>query len=121
MPGLNGTGPQGAGPMTGGGRGLCNPTGSVYGRQALGNTGGFNRGMGGGFGRSFRNGNGMGIQRGFNRGRGMGFMANQGALQGLYPVNDDEELNILKAQANSAQSTLNAINKRIAELQQSSD
>lgn len=25
MPGLNGTGPNGMGPMTGGGRGLCNP------------------------------------------------------------------------------------------------
>jgi hypothetical protein len=25
MPGFDGTGPQGQGPMTGGGRGLCNP------------------------------------------------------------------------------------------------
>lgn len=29
MPGLDGTGPQGQGPMTGGGFGRCNPTGAV--------------------------------------------------------------------------------------------
>ena len=29
MPGLNGTGPRGMGPMTGGGRGFCNPRGAV--------------------------------------------------------------------------------------------
>lgn len=32
MPGFNGTGPNGMGPMTGGGRGFCNPQGS-YPRQ----------------------------------------------------------------------------------------
>jgi len=35
MPGMDGTGPRGLGPMTGGGRGLCNPSfagaGSSYG------------------------------------------------------------------------------------------
>lgn len=28
MPGFDGTGPRGMGPMTGGGRGLCNPRGT---------------------------------------------------------------------------------------------
>jgi len=30
MPGLNGTGPAGMGPMTGGGRGWCNPYSPLY-------------------------------------------------------------------------------------------
>lgn len=30
MPGFDGTGPAGMGPMTGGGRGLCNPYGARY-------------------------------------------------------------------------------------------
>ena len=30
MPGFDGTGPGGMGPMTGGGRGLCNPYSSLY-------------------------------------------------------------------------------------------
>lgn len=30
MPGLDGTGPMGMGPMTGGGRGWCNPYGPAY-------------------------------------------------------------------------------------------
>ncbi len=29
MPGFNGTGPNGMGPMTGGGRGFCNPRGGI--------------------------------------------------------------------------------------------
>ena len=31
MPGFDGTGPRGMGPMTGGGRGFCNPYGPFYG------------------------------------------------------------------------------------------
>jgi hypothetical protein len=30
MPGFDGTGPAGMGPLTGGGRGLCNPVGPRY-------------------------------------------------------------------------------------------
>ena len=32
MPGFSGTGPMGMGPMTGGGRGFCNPYGRLGGR-----------------------------------------------------------------------------------------
>ncbi len=35
MPGFDGTGPNGMGPMTGGGRGFCNPWGGRPGRYAL--------------------------------------------------------------------------------------
>jgi hypothetical protein len=57
MPGFDGTGPRGMGPMTGGGRGLCNPYGPGYGmgfgyRPGLGRSAG--RGRGVGFGRGMR-------------------------------------------------------------------
>ncbi len=35
MPGFDGTGPMGAGPMTGGGRGYCNPSLTTYGPAIL--------------------------------------------------------------------------------------
>jgi hypothetical protein len=57
MPGFNGTGPRGMGPMTGGGRGFCNPYGFAYG-MGFGYRPGFGRpmgrGRGGGFGRGMR-------------------------------------------------------------------
>ena len=63
MPGFDGTGPRGMGPMTGGGRGFCNPYGPFYGTMPrYGSAWG---GRGGGFGR------GMGRGRGI--GRGMGY------------------------------------------------
>ena len=36
MPGLDGTGPMGMGPMTGGGRGFCSPWGVAAGRRMYG-------------------------------------------------------------------------------------
>jgi len=36
MPGFNGTGPMGMGPMTGGGRGFCNPWGAQGGLRGYG-------------------------------------------------------------------------------------
>ncbi|MFO7948365.1 MAG: hypothetical protein R6V19_16305 [Armatimonadota bacterium] len=42
MPGFDGTGPGGMGPMTGGGRGFCNPAGTAYG--GYGGYGGFGYG-----------------------------------------------------------------------------
>ncbi len=60
MPGFNGTGPMGQGPMTGRRMGFCNPN-SPAGREG-GQGYGFSRGMGRGPGR--------GAHRGFGRGRG---------------------------------------------------
>ena len=92
MPGFDGTGPRGLGPMTGGGRGFCNPAfggvrspymgypyGTPYGGGAPYGTfpyppfqtspyGGL--GWGRGMGRGPGLGRGMG--RGFGMGRGMG-------------------------------------------------
>lgn len=64
MPGFDGTGPRGMGPMTGGGRGFCNPYGPAY-------------GMGFGYRPTFgwprRGGRGGGFGRGMWAGRGMGY------------------------------------------------
>ncbi len=100
MPGLDGTGPRGMGPMTGGARGMCNPYGPQnyggmpYGMpyapyQSYGGYGapmmaGMPYGYGGampygygrpgfGMGMGYGRGMGMGYGRGFfGRGRGMG-------------------------------------------------
>lgn len=68
MPGFDGTGPRGLGPLTGGGRGFCQPTpvqsvptqGTVPAYRNISGVGGrgFGRGRGGG--------------RGMGRGRGRG-------------------------------------------------
>jgi len=108
MPGLNRTGPTGAGAMTGGRRGLCNSVNTDYGR-------------GWGQGRQFRGGCGAGHGYGFGRGRAFthppvhppvnppGYDPNPG--QSL-----KDEVNILKTQANLMQNTLNEINQQIASL-----
>jgi hypothetical protein len=57
MPGFDGTGPRGTGPMTGGGRGFCALP--VYGPRP---------GYGTGFGRSTRGGRGRGLARSMGRG-----------------------------------------------------
>jgi len=70
MPGFDGTGPRGMGPMTGGGRGLCNPYNQAYGMMP-----GFRPGFG------MRGGRGRG--RGF--GRGMQYPYAYGAMQPYAP------------------------------------
>ena len=86
MPGMDGTGPMGTGPMTGWGRGLCNPYGAVYRPYAGGvpTYGGsaYAYGPGLGWGRGFRArfalGWGRGFGRGFALGRGRGFIRGYG-------------------------------------------
>ena len=112
MPGFDRTGPMGAGPMTGGSRGLCNPVKA-----------GYNSGFADGFGF----GRGLGLKRGFrggygpHRGRGRGF----GRGHGWYPTmvgptfsaGTSDELDMLKADANYMQKSLDTINRRIEELE----
>jgi len=69
MPRFDGTGPMGAGPMTGGGRGVCNPDDTGYG-VAYGRSYGRGRGPTNGFTPGF--GQGRGLGRGRGRGRGFG-------------------------------------------------
>ena len=103
---------MGFGPMTGGRRGLCNPASVGYGRGFAG-TFGFGRGMG--LGRGFRGGFGRGAGRAFGL---------RGWSQPIYPEyeqNPEEELNMLKAEANSLKNSLEMINRRIAEVEKASE
>jgi hypothetical protein len=76
MPGFNGTGPAGMGPMTGWGRGYCNPSRTAYGPATAWGPGyrslnygqGFGRAQGFGRGRSFGRGRGFGRGQGYGRG-----------------------------------------------------
>ena len=84
MPGFDGTGPAGMGPMTGWGRGYCgtSPT-SVYGQAYQGPIFGRGFGRGPGFGRA--RGNRGGFGPGFGRGRGYGYGRGYGR-RGDYPA-----------------------------------
>jgi hypothetical protein len=113
MPGFDRSGPMGAGPMTGGRRGLCNPANTAYDAR-FGGMSGFGRGMG--FGRGFRGGSGRGMGRTFRR-----RFWNQPSHYPAYAQNPEEELNILKEEANSIKGSLEMINRRIAELEKSSE
>lgn len=66
MPRFNGTGPNGMGPMTGRGRGPCNPSQAGLGP---GTSSGFQTPVTG-YGRGLGNGRGQGQGRGLGRGRG---------------------------------------------------
>lgn len=99
MPGFNQRGPQGLGPMTGRGQGVCsnrNTAGAGYGA-------GFGAGYGGrGCGRGFGGGRGMG--RGMGRGFGQAAApvtgaVNEAALQDRARMLEDE-LKAIKAQLN---------------------
>lgn len=100
MPGFDGTGPAGGGPMTGGARGLCNPAAA-----------GYRSGFFGGFGR------GWGLGRGF---RGGGFRRRFYPSALPYAYDPAAEQDLLKTQASAMQNSLDAINKRLAELEKSS-
>ena len=128
MPGMDGTGPMGAGPMTGGGWGLCNPYGRSYG--AYGGYGAYGAPRFG-RGRGFRGGFGPGFGRGRGFGRGFGWRA-MGAPWGAwggwygpaygspYPMNPEAEVSMLRDEAGYMKEELDAINKRIQELESES-
>jgi hypothetical protein len=109
MPGLDRTGPMGAGPMTGGGFGRCNPRNRAYGW--------------GWFARS-RGGRGPGWGRGYGRGFGRGgaYFAGEeryGPAYGPYrpyAMSREDEISILKEEAEMMKSELEAINKEIEQL-----
>ncbi len=108
MPGFDRSGPMGAGPMTGRAMGRCNPN-QTTGTPAF--YGGYGRGM------AFRRGRGggFGAGRGFRRGFGMGYgWAGPVAAPG-------NELDALKNEADFMKKSLEAINRRIEELQKEGD
>lgn len=102
MPGGNGTGPSGMGPMTGRAAGYC------AGYSAPGYTNPIpRRGYGLGFGR------GLGRGRGFGRGFGW-----YGAVYPYAPnLAPQQEADMLKEQAKAMQEEIKAVNQRITELE----
>lgn len=109
MPGYNRTGPAGDGPMTGRGRGVCN-TDLDYGRPfpdvPLGLMRGMGFGRGAGFGRRIRN------QMTAGRGKARRFFERQF----IYDTPADE-LNALKAEAESVKKYLETIQTRVTALE----
>lgn len=99
MPRLDRNGPMGAGPMTGGRRGLCGRTVRAADPPVCGGDYGYGRKMG------FRRGRGGGRGRGFGPAYGAG-----------YPVSKTDEVEMLRADAEAMQETLAAVRRRIAEL-----
>ena len=122
MPGLDGTGPWGEGPMTGGGRGYCNSARKVYGP----NYANYGWGRGPGRGRGFRRGFYPGYGRGRGYGRGFGWRAAYPAYGGwygpppfdaTYAMDPKDEVEILKDESASIKQDLNAIQRRIGEIE----
>lgn len=113
MPGGDRTGPIGQGPMTGWGAGYC---------AGFGMPGYANPGPGRGYGRGY----GMGFGRGFGRGGGRGFRHwfwatglpgwARGGNVSAAPITDQDELDMLKVQAEQLQQNLEQINQRIDQL-----
>jgi hypothetical protein len=93
MPGLNRRGPEGMGPMTGGGRGLCNPANrSIFSR-------GFSAVMGG------------------CRGRGMGFgLRRWGRDRSSFSYDSNQEAAALRSEAEMLKNELEAVERRINDL-----
>lgn len=111
MPGFDRTGPMGAGPMTGGARGRCNPAtaGTIPAFAA-----GYGYGRGLALRRGFRGGFGPDMGRGRNFGRGYRWYPPD--VGPGYPTDAASEVDILKADADYMQKSLDAISKRIDEL-----
>jgi len=106
---------MGDGPMTGGARGLCDPASSGYdprftGRLGYGRSLGLRRGFRGGLG-----GTGAGRGRGLGRGYGSPYPVGAG-----YPLSTADAMDMLRADADFMQKSLEAINKRMDELEKRS-
>jgi len=109
MPGFDGTGPSGMGPMTGGGRGFCSPWG-------IGRVYGF--GSRWGPGRAYRFGMGVPytgtVPYGYPR-------MSMAAVPGVYSyppqMTREQELDFLRSQAEAIKGQLEQINSRVKGLE----
>lgn len=106
MPGFDGTGPWGMGPMTGGGRGFCSPAG--FGRA---------RGAGRrlGLGRARGMGRGFGSRWGYP---GAGWTpAYRGPAAYAPRMSGEEELDLLQSRAESIRREIQEIEARMSEIE----
>ncbi|NLX19055.1 MAG: DUF5320 domain-containing protein [Desulfobulbus sp.] len=124
MPRGDGSGPMGMGPMTGRGAGFCGGAGAQEFTPAQ-QRGGLGRGgMGVGRGRGFAGGGRAFCrrpfaQRGFRgSGLGMGWGYGPGSGMASFETDAGEQKQILKLQAENLQAKLDAINQRLAVLEQ---
>ncbi|OGN96722.1 MAG: hypothetical protein A2Z77_01690 [Chloroflexi bacterium RBG_13_51_36] len=109
MPGFDGTGPHGRGPMTGGGRGFCSSWG-------IGRMYGSDRGYG--FGRRYGSGMGMPYARPASYGyAGAPMWAVPGADPYASQMTREQELDFLKGQADAIKGQLEQIDARTKELE----
>jgi hypothetical protein len=110
MPGFDQTGPMGAEPMSGGARGRCNPA-------TAGNVPAYAGGYGYGRGRGLRRARG-GYDPGMGRGRGVGrgYGWTPPVAGPAYSMDAAGETDMLEADADYLQKSLEAISKRIDEL-----
>jgi len=98
MPGFNGTGPRGMGPMTGGGRGFCSPWGSGAVSRPYG------RFLGRGYGYH-------------NWSYGYPYYgAPASVIPSASPMTREQELDLLKDQAQTLKDQLGQIESRIEQL-----
>ena len=109
MPGYDRTGPMGAGPRTGGGWGFCNPANAGY-DPRLTNAHDYGRGLA--MRRGFRGGFGRGRGRGFGR----GYAWYPPAVGTADKPRGVDELEMLRAEAGYMRQSLDAIKRRIEEL-----
>lgn len=113
MPRGNGTGPTGAGPMTGRAAGYC----AGYDQPGCFNPGP-GMGMGYGYGRGRGRGFGMGMGRGYGRGFGWANRAWSGPRPPYYmEPTPQQEMDMLKQQAEAMKANLDQINQRIDQIQ----
>ena len=115
MPGGDRTGSMGQGPRTGRGLGYC----SGFDTPGFTKGAGYGMGKGFGFGRGMRFGRGMCGGRGFGRGWGIG-ASNAGSMPGypwMQPMSKDDEIKLLKSQAEELLHSQKNIEKRLGELE----
>ena len=107
MPGFDGTGPMGMGPMTGGGQGMCNPYGRPTARM------GSRQGFVGGRGRGYRNMYWATGMPGWMRSGPSGPWGYPFAA----PSTKEDEVRFLKEQAAVLKEELNAIDSQLRDLE----
>ena len=109
MPGFNGTGPMGMGPMTGGSRGQCNPYSRPFARMNAGQWFGGNRGRG----RAYRH---MYWATGLPGWKRFGPMSPWGSPS-TAPYTKEQEVAFLKGQTAALEDELNAVDSRLRDLE----
>ncbi len=118
MPRGNGTGPNGMGPMTGRAAGFCagfNQPGFMNQMPGRGFGMGFARG--GGFGMGFARGGGFGRRNRCYAGGGFGW---QNYAATAPQMSREQEIELLKNQADSLQDALKEVNEQIGRLESDS-